>query len=99
MELEASQQQQLQQADTEQQRERAKHEDEFQLLRNSLLVHEDAKAVLEHQLAASREEASKAIASANQLAIRASTDKCKQIRYRTRRGKLLCHTFNIWNWP
>ena len=70
MELEASQQQ-LQQADTEQQRERAKHEDECQLLRNSLLVHEEAKAVLEHQLAASREEASKAVASVNEWASRA----------------------------
>jgi hypothetical protein len=77
MELEASQQQ-LQQArrsaseeDTEQQRERAKHKEECQLLRNCLLVHEEAKAVLEHQLAASREEASKAVASANELASRA----------------------------
>ena len=77
MELEASQQQ-LQQArrsasekDTEQQRERAKHKEECQLLRNSLLVHEEAKTLLEHQLAASREEARKAIAFANELASRA----------------------------
>ena len=67
MELEASQQQ-LQQADTEQQRERAKHSGECQVLRNSLI---EAKAVLEQQLAASREEARKAIAFANELASRA----------------------------
>jgi hypothetical protein len=74
MELEASQQQ-LQQArrsasekDTEQQREREKHSGECQLLRSSLI---EAKAVLEQQLAASREEARKAIAFANELASRA----------------------------
>jgi hypothetical protein len=100
MELEACQQQ-LPQAlrsasekDTEQQREREKLNEECQLLRNSLSVYEEAKAVLEHQLAASRGEASKAVASANELASRVE-DLEKQLACSREGAHQLAEVFRV----
>ena len=58
--------------DNEQHRERERQNEEYPKLRDSLNVYKEANDLLQQQLASSREEASQAVASANELAIRAA---------------------------